>query len=454
MAKAKINYQNHKVLPNFPQGRTSNNKLAQKLSWLAAVILVLIPFHAFLTVWLASGTGHYISVRLWKEVLLLIITAGCAYLLIKENKLRAKFFKHTITRLIGAYFFLTLAWGFVAYGLHKVTLKALGYGLVVNLRFLVFFLAVWIIASLAPNLKKIWPKLLLIPAAAVVVIGLLQRVVLPYDVLKHFGYGSQTIFPYETINHNIHYPRIMSTLRGANPLGAYLVIILSAASLFFIKFKKHRMRWGIFGLVGLLALFFSYSRGAWVGLAASLALLSWVSLKNGKARKMLVVALALILVVGATAALGLRHNPTFENYFLHTQKNSKVAESSNQGHVSAFRSGVHDVLHQPLGQGVGTAGPASVYNNNQTRVSENYFIQIAQEVGWLGLILFLAINFLVGRELWLRRSDTLSLALLGSLIGLTFVNLLSHAWTDDTLAYLWWGLAGVAIATPAVISKK
>ena len=24
--------------------------------------------------------------------------------------------------------------------------------------------------------------------------------------------------------------------------------------------------------------------------------------------------------------------------------------------------------------------------------------------------------------------------------------MLSHAWTDDTLAYVWWGLAGIAMA--------
>jgi len=36
--------------------------------------------------------------------------------------------------------------------------------------------------------------------------------------------------------------------------------------------------------------------------------------------------------------------------------------------------------------------------------------------------------------------------LLASLIGLIFVNLVSHAWADDTLAYVWWGLAGIALS--------
>ena len=33
-----------------------------------------------------------------------------------------------------------------------------------------------------------------------------------------------------------------------------------------------------------------------------------------------------------------------------------------------------------------------------------------------------------------------------SLIGISFINLLSHAWADDTLSLLWFGLAGIALA--------
>jgi O-antigen ligase len=103
-------------------------------------------------------------------------------------------------------------------------------------------------------------------------------------------------------------------------------------------------------------------------------------------------------------------------------------------------------VNEPLGRGVGTAGPASVYNNNNVRISENYFLQVAQETGWAGLILFIAINYLIVCELWRRRNEVLARILLASLAGITFINLLSHAWTDDTLAYLWWGLTGIALA--------
>ncbi|MBX4197063.1 hypothetical protein KW801_00720, partial [Candidatus Saccharibacteria bacterium] len=55
------------------------NKIAQILSWLVVAILILLPFHAFLTVWLSSGLDHYTLLRLWKEFLLLPIALGALY---------------------------------------------------------------------------------------------------------------------------------------------------------------------------------------------------------------------------------------------------------------------------------------------------------------------------------------------------------------------------------------
>ena len=69
------------------------------------------------------------------------------------------------------------------------------------------------------------------------------------------------------------------------------------------------------------------------------------------------------------------------------------------------------------------------------------------------MVLFVAICVLVGRELWRHRSEQLAKILLASLVGITFVNLLSHAWTDDTLSYLWWGLAGICLA-PRLVKDK
>jgi hypothetical protein len=187
----------------------------------------------------------------------------------------------------------------------------------------------------------------------------------------------------------------------------------------------------------------------------SLLTIGWLQLKHRRTR-LIFAGVGLGLVVLALGAfLLLKNNTGLENAILHTQAHSASAVSSNQAHASALKDGVEDTLHQPFGDGPGTAGPASEYNGgHEPRIAENYYLQIAEEVGWLGLALFLAVVGLVGLELYQQViRSRLALVLFGSLIGLSLVNLLSHAWADDTLAYLWWGLAGIALAVPVSVER-
>lgn len=412
---------------------------------IAAVIIILLPFHALLTVWLGSVVGHYTILRLWKEVLLAAIAIKVVYLLAVDTRLRKQLLESRLNQAILAYIAVTTTWGAAVLILHKVSAKALGYGLIVNLRFLVFFLVVWVAAVKAPKAFASWPKWLWWPLAVVVGFGLLQYFVLPYDFLRHFGYNDQTIFPYETINHNIHHPRIFSTLRGANPLGAYLVLTLSLLA---VTWKKQMKNWQTVLLAGGVGvLFMTFSRSAWIGLVLSAIVITWCSIKSEKAKQRGLMLVAAGVVVLAGVGFALRHNTTLQDYVFHTNDRSTISISSNEGHVSALRDGAQDVATEPLGRGPGSAGPASVYNNNKVRIAENYFIQVGQETGWPGLFFFLLINLYLAGELWSRRQNSLALGLFAALIGLTFINLLSHAWTDDTVAYVFWGLSAVALAT-------
>ena len=169
--------------------------------------------------------------------------------------------------------------------------------------------------------------------------------------------------------------------------------------------------------------------------------------------RMVMVIIALLILVGVGIYLTNKSEEA-QNVLFHTSDDSASARSSNADRLASLETGAKDVIHQPLGRGPGTAGPASFRNDQPPRIAENYFLQIGQEVGVIGIALFVAINVLVARELWARRKDQLAKVLLASLIGLTFVNLLSHAWTDDTISYLWWGLAGIALTPILKCSGK
>jgi hypothetical protein len=423
-------------------------KLTHALSLTIAFVLVLLPFHAFLTVWLSSIFGHYTLLRLWKEIVLLAVGLVAVGLLFRDRAMRRALIKQRLFWLVAGYTLLLLALGFISLAHHMVSGKALAYGMLDDSRFVLFFGLCLGVAARDSWLKKHWTAIILLPALVVVIFGLLQILLLPYNFLAHFGYGANTIAPYQTVNSNLHYVRIQSTLRGANPLGAYLILILAviASQLMRVRTNRSRLIYSLFGVGVLVDLFYTYSRSAWVGALLSLACLGLVAIKSKGLKQRLALSAAVILVIATGVTLALRHNNRFESIVFHTSSHS-VATTSDQNHKSALTQGLDDLAHQPFGHGTGTAGAASVYNlDGPVRIAENYFVQIGQEIGWLGLAIFIFINIFVGVALWKVRTEPLAQALWVSLIGISFVGMLSNVWADDTLSYIWWGLAGIALS--------
>lgn len=431
---------------------TTTERIARYASYLAGAVLVLVPFHAFLSVWLASALGHYTAVRLWSAAALLVVFVAAAWLLWRYRLCRVSG-RDTLWRLIGVYAVVVFALGFFAYLYDRVAAKALAYGLLSDLRYLAFFLVVVVVAEKHAWLRARWTRLILWPALVVACFAVVQYVFLPLDFLRHFGYGPHTIMPYETINNNPNYPRAMSTLRGANPLGAYMVVVLGVLAALWFKTKR-KLELGGLGLLVALALLLSFSRSAWLGAFVALLIGLYVSLKTARARRLFwQISLGMVILTGV-GFTAFRSDTGLQNAIFHTQDNSKVAVSSNGKRESALKTGAREVVHEPLGRGTGTAGPASVYNSGHpVRLAENYYLQLGQELGWLGLALFIAIQAVVFARLWRLRQDALALGLFASGIGLVVVNLLSHAWADDTLAFVWWGLAGIALS-PTFFSKR
>lgn len=421
------------------------------LARIAGLMLVVLPFHAFLTVWASQFVGHYTVLRLWKELLLAILVAAGSFTVCRDTVMRRQLWRSWVVRTMVAYVGVQALWGGIAYITHGVDLTALEYGLISNCRFIIFFLVLLPIAVVTPHLKQHWRALIFWPLAVVVLVGLLQYFVLPYDVLKHFGYDRATIFPYEDINNNLHYIRIMSTLRGANPLGVYLAVSLC---LLLAVWRTKRWWWYALLIGGMIALVLTFSRGAWLGFLAGGSVLAAARLPFRRYSRQLAIG-AVMAIIGLLGCGIIAYNDVaFQNVVLHTQKNSIVQTTSDQGHVSALRQGLYDITHEPLGRGPGTAGPASVYNRGHAaRIAENYFIQIGQETGWPGLGLFLGLIGFLGCLLWSRRSDMLALGLCAGLVAASVSGLFSHVWADDTLGYLWWGLAAIALA-PVILKVQ
>lgn len=434
------------------KAQISRSRLAGILTYAIVAIFILLPFHAVFTTWLGANFGHIDLFRIWKELLLVPLGLG-ALMLISKRKLPIDEHIQAIIYLMVGYALLHISLGLVALTAHRVNASALIYALLINIRFFVFFVVCYIVALETPHLRSSWQKFVLIPAVLVIVFGLMQQFVLPANILTHVGYGPATTPAYQTIDQKPDYTRIQSTLRGPNPLGAYLVVILSSIIALYIRSKKYRGQLIIFGLATTVLLIFTYSRSAWLGTALSVGLVVYWTARNQKVRRWTVLVAGLSILILGGVVLVLRNNDVLQNTLFHTDETSRSSESSNAVRTQALTEGAKSILREPIGRGPGTAGPASFRNVTTPRIAENYFVQIAQEVGVIGLALFLAINVLVFIELWQRRTDQLAVILLAGLAGLMLVNMISHAWADDTLSLIFWGLAGLAIA-PVILEQK
>jgi hypothetical protein len=429
--------------------RSITTRLVKLVSLAILLILVIMPFHEFLTTWAASNFGHLDAWRIWKEALIGLCLPMAAYLVWANPKLIHWLKTSWLFWLIIAYIVLNLAIGVWAYKTGRVNKNALADGLLTDLRFPIFFIVTLTIASYSDLIKKYWQPILLVPAILVILFGLAQ-LLLPLNFLSHFGYGANTIPAYSLVDQNSHYRRIQSTLRGANPLGVYLILVIPA---FFIRLRdKFYYRLAMI-VLAVAAMLFTYSRSAYLGLIVTFVGLYYLLWLTDKLRRKFLIGCVILVLLLAGLIIGLRYNQVASNIFFHTNNSSKAPQSSNAQHVSAFETGIKEVYRQPLGDGPGTAGPASVHNNHPARIAENYYIQIAQETGLIGLAIFIVINAFVAKGLWQNRSDPLAALLLASFIGISLTNLLEHAWADDSISLIWWGLAGTALA-PAIIKRE
>lgn len=409
---------------------------------------MLLPFHAFLTVWGNSLVGHYTLLRLWPELLLVIAGLATIVLWLRQPSLVRKLAKMWLIRAVAAYFVVCFVWGGVAYASGQVSAKALAYGELVDLRFFVIMLVAFSVASLSPWLANNWHKLLAWPAVVVVIFGLAQWLVLPYDFLRHFGYTKATIPAYQTIDHDKNYIRIISTTRGANLLGGYLLMVLSWLGGVFTKSAK-KLWLSLFVLASLGVLYASGSRGAWLGVVVAAVALLFLQVKSRRTRQLFVLIGLAGLAIILAGIVVLRDNDFVQNTFFHTDEHSTSKISSDEGHLTSSLNAAKQVATEPLGRGPGTAGPASIYNQaGPARIAEDYFLQVGQETGWLGLVLFLVIYGLTAKELLARRRLLLTQVLLAAMAGLTVMALLMHIWADPTIAFIFWALTGVALAQP------
>ncbi len=422
-----------------------HKRLEKFYAYALLVIFAGIVVHAPLSVWLGTVfPNDALLIKSWKEIIMLLLVPVAIWL-VSQHKLWREFGRDIIFRLLIIYaalhlLILAIWWPGAAQA---------SAGLAIDLRYVLFFGLVYTLIRIAPGYKKTVVKVGIAGAALVLGFAFLQ-LFLPADVLSHIGYNEHTIQPYLTVDKNPDFIRVNSTLRGPNPLGAYAASVLIIAAAFVLRQKKslddRKTLWLVCGLVftAAAALWVSYSRSAQLAVIVGIiAVVVGAQIKK-ISRNVWIVGGTVVFLLLAGLVIG-RNSTFISNVILHENPNGGSSISSNDGHASSLANGLHNMIHQPFGAGIGSTGSASLLGNNGVVIEDQYLF-IAHEAGWLGLALYICIFGFIMWRLWSRRSDYLALGLFGAGVCLAVIGLLLPVWVDDTVSIVWWGLAAVAIA--------
>lgn len=410
---------------------------------LLVVIFGGIVLHAPLTV--SIGTlfpAADLAFKAWKELLMVPAVMLAGYLV--WSKGRASILASPLVILTGIYILLHILLAPLFFS-NATSVIA---GLLIDLRYVVFFGLVVIAVQLYPQLRAVFLKVFVAGALLVGTFALLQVFVLPPDILSSIGYGELTISPYLTVDENPEYIRINSTLRGPNPLGAYAVIVLALLVAYVARVKRQwrPSAWVVAGLLALgsgVALWASYSRSALVAAVVALGIVFLLTVGR-RLNRWVWVGLFVAAFAVAGGVYAARDTSFVSNVILHENEGTGAEVSSNEGHVESLVDGTERLVVQPLGAGIGSTGSASLYTEEPV-IIENQYLFIAHETGWMGLVIFL---MLFGGVLWIswkQRADFLALGVLASGVGLALIGILLPVWVDDTVAIIWWGLAGLVV---------
>lgn len=435
-----------------------NHKLANLSLYIFLLLLAYMPFHILISTVIGVNVGGLELLKVLKDIVLVAGFLLTTVIYLQKYSLKT-LFKEKIVWFIAFYGLLTLALPFF----RPAELLAEVIGVVYNLRFLVFFVYGLMLSQLfSPKvLQKTALKIVLIAGVVVAVFGILQYLILPDSLFTALGYSKDHgVLPAFYIDDKPDFKRIMSTVRDPNSLGSYLIIISSLllAAWFKVRSKSNKTKLMASLVASLLATFLAFSRSALLGTVVAFAsfgagyvLLGTKSVTKWlKVHRKITALTAIMLVVVLIGLFAARNSYVYKNVVLHSDEQT-VIEDPNELRLIFWKDAVEAIKDNPAGSGPGTAGFSSIKNESQRVIfTENYYLQIGREVGVLGLLLFIIILGLVTKMLitaYWQTKNIIILGLLAAFAGLAISNMFAHIWFNETVAYTWWGLAGLYVIT-------
>jgi len=355
-----------------------NKKLIKNIttiSFYATIgLMVFLPFSS----WLVSLSGSS-TISLVRDILVLTIFVTALLL----NPIKKIFFNDKISIILWALVFwgiLTILWGDASIA---QWLK--------GFRFI--YLPIIMFIALRNITFNSWQKRAVMKVAMAVGIGLglvalLELFGLNLPLTSSLS-GANALSSSHFVGDSI-IQRLQAVLAGPNALGLYMLALFGLG----LNEYKYRREWYSTLLLMLFGgvLFFTYSRSALVGLIMMLIIALFVVIKERfNQLTTYLMMTAIIIIVGAGGYL-LYSQPSLKVFVSHDSSSSLRVEQLDRIWDTKYEIGL-------WGRGLGNAGPASQnrLDNGSNHWTENVYLDIFEDIGLVGLILYLtAVILLIG----------------------------------------------------------
>lgn len=418
------------------------------MTWAVLGLFIYMPFHIFISQWLSTFTGGLEVWKIAKDVLTALLAGGLVLWVLATRK---------YTRLYLGFVAFAIVYAVLHLILWLVTDQPQDTGAlatIYNNRLVWYLLIGYSAVLLRPDwvTPRRFAKVLLAVSVVVCLVGFAQWL-LPKDIMTHFGYSVERgVKPNFFIDDKPDFPRVFSTIRDPNSLGAFLILPSVLSLLAMVKYWKTDRRMlfaGIWVLCGLVTIL-TFSRGAWISIvAAQLAALLFVFRQQVVVLlKKYVIVWVLGLVLVFCGVFALRDHYIVQNVVFHADE-STTLDDPNELRVKLYQKSLDGIEDEPLGNGPGTAGLVSTRLPGGGLLTENYYLQIAYEVGVLGVMMFVGFVAVIALYLWRLRQSLIVQALFASLVGLSIMGLLIHVWSNEAIAASWFILAGIVLGGAA-----
>lgn len=247
--------------------------------------------------------------------------------------------------------------------------------------------------------------------------------------------------------------RAYSIIENPNGLGAFLIMgSLVTLSLALRRGLRSVQRWAmaLACIVQLGGVAVTFSRGAWLGLAAGVVALFIMSYRR-----------YLVPLIGAGVLGWFAMPATFTGRLTFAFSSTYLAKSLVAGRLYVWRIALQDAVSHPLfGVGLGTFGGTTAVTFGYSRLwVDNFYLQLAAEGGLILLALFLWVLLRAVKGLVKGHSATqdpylraLTAGVFGGFVAVAVANFTAGVWETLVVGAGFWFLAGLATSAALHLS--